>query len=440
MLRLLTAAALALIASRAHGADVTIQEVLLRAKPAVVMVVSEVAVEVTLSCTSGDVKFTPDPLREMSTGWFVAPSGWVVTNAHVVSAAHRPPEALLAEQGQKALRPGCRLGGVKAEPSILVILSNGLRLSATIAKYSPPLIGEAMSGQDLALLKLEAADMPSLSLGDSSAAKIGDGVHILGFPGVVVSHELLNASAKVEASVTHGAVSGFKQDKAGQPVVQTDAAAAWGNSGGPAVDDEGRVAGVLTLPAASSPEQAAAVQGFNFVIPAETVRGFLKDTPVKLDERSSFNTAWTTALRAFFAGNHPQAEKAFAEANRLLPELPDLKRLRAENTERIKNPPPRPFPWVPVVGAGIAVALVAAAGFLGHRWRRNRFRVKPAEVARWLESGEQPPVILDVRDTTTYTRSPVRIPNSLHIAPDNLRAGVSDHRIEPERTVVAYCT
>jgi hypothetical protein len=402
------------------------------------MVVSEVAAEVTLSCSSGDVKVTPDPLREMATGWFIAPSGWVVTNAHVVSAAHQPSEALLAEQSQNALRPGCHIGGVKAEPSISVILSNGLRLPATIAKYSPPFVGEAMSGRDLALLKLDAADMPSLSLGDSSALKIGDGLHILGFPGVVVSHELLNASAKVEASVTNGAVSGFKQDKNGQLVVQTDAAAAGGNSGGPAVDDEGRVVGILTLPPATSAEQA--VQGFNFVIPADTVRDFLKDTAVKLDERSNFNTAWATALREFFAGRHPQAEKALAEANRLLPELPDVKRLRAENEDRIKNPPPRPFPWALIVGAALAIALVGAGGILGQRWRRNRFRVRPTDVARWLESGPRPPVILDVRDTSTYARSPVRIPNSVHIAPDELRTGVADHRIEPERTVVAYCT
>src|SRR5437762_7505200 len=80
--------------------------------------------------------------------------------------------------------------------------------------------------------------MPTLSLADSANAQIGDKLHVLGFPGVVLSHELLNASARVEASVTSGAISGFKQDVQNRPVIQTDAPAAWGNSGGPARSEE----------------------------------------------------------------------------------------------------------------------------------------------------------------------------------------------------------
>src|SRR2546426_10583538 len=106
-----------------------------------------------------------------------------------------------------------------------------------------------MSGQDLALLKLEAADMPVLPLADSAQARIGDRLHIIGFPAVVLSHELLNSSAKMEASVTGGAISGFKQDRANQPVIQTDAPAAGGNSGGPAGEDpRGGGGGVAGLP------------------------------------------------------------------------------------------------------------------------------------------------------------------------------------------------
>src|SRR6266700_2989003 len=118
----------------------SVQEVLLRAKPAVALVVSEVAAEVTVTCRAGGKQqVSPAPFRETGTGWFINPNGW---------------------------------------------------LGATVSKYSPPVAGEAMSGRDLALLKLEAADMPALSLGDSSNAKSGDRIHILGFPGVVLTHEL----------------------------------------------------------------------------------------------------------------------------------------------------------------------------------------------------------------------------------------------------------
>ncbi len=417
----------------------SLQEVLLRAKPAVALVVSEVAAHVTVNCGGVVTTVEPAPLRETGTGWFVSPSGWLVTNAHVVSPAQHPPDWLNAEMAKSATRPGCRATDVKLEPSISVVLSNGIRMPATIAKYSPPIAGEGMSGRDLALLRLEAADLPALTLGDSGALQIGDPVHIIGFPGVVLTHELLNASAKVEASVTNGAVSGFKQDKSGQPVIQTDASAAGGDSGGPTIDDRGRVVGVLTFITQSGTDQGSIVQGFNFVIPAQAVKDFLAGTEVKLGEPSRFNRAWQAGLSDFFAGNHSRAGSALAEANRLMPELPDVMRVTRENDEKVKHPPPRPFPWTLVAASVTLVGLGAYAAMFVLRWRRNRFRIKPSELVRMIDSAE-PPVILDVRDAKTYERSPVRIPNSHHVTPQSLEATRPDLDIAPDRTLVAYCT
>ena len=417
----------------------SLQEVLLRAKPAVALVVSEVAAHVTVNCGGVVTTVEPAPLRETGTGWFVSPSGWLVTNAHVVSPAQRPPDWLNAEMAKSATRPGCRATDVKLEPSISVVLSNGIRMPATIAKYNPPIAGEGMSGRDLALLRLEAADLPALTLGDSGTLQIGDPVHIIGFPGVVLTHELLNASAKVEASVTNGAVSGFKQDRSGQAVIQTDASAAGGDSGGPTIDDRGRVVGVLTFITQSGSDQGSIVQGFNFVIPAQAAKDFLAGTEVKLDEPSRFNGAWQAGLSDFFAGNHSRAASAFAEANRLMPELPDVMRVTRENDEKVKHPPPRPFPWTIVAASVTLVGLGAYAAMSVLRWRRNRFRIKPSELVGMIDSAE-PPVILDVRDAKTYERSPVRIPNSRHVTPQSLEATRPDLDIAPDRTLVAYCT
>ena len=322
----------------------SLQEALLRAKPAVALVVSEVGGEVTVRCGAGaETTVTPPPFRETGTGWFVASAGWLVTNGHVVSPAHHPPEWLAREQTQKAIKQTCGgmagAGRAKLEPSISVLLANGVRMPAIVVKYSPPVAGEAMSGQDLALLKLEAADMPALPLADSAQARIGDRLHIIGFPGVVLSHELLNASAKMEASVTGGAISGFKQDRANQPVIQTDASAAWGNSGGPAVNDAGEVVGVLTFVTLSSDAQSNIVQGFNFVIPSAAVTKFLEGTPVPRGEPSRFNAAWHAGLRDHFAGNYRRARAELMEANRLLPDLPDVRRMTIENAERLKREP-----------------------------------------------------------------------------------------------------
>src|SRR5438093_3536715 len=450
MRKWIASALLLAVPGGAAAAAPSVQEVLLRAKPAVALVVSEVTAEITVACPGGGTQqVTPPPLRETGAGWFISPSGWVITNGHVVSSAHQAKQDIGRELLESAVRQACgdvndrvfaaavARAKTKVDPSISVILSNGMRLPATVAKYSPPVAGESMSGRDLALLKHETADMPTLTLGDSSSTKIGDKLYILGFPGVVLSHELLNASAKAEASVTNGAISGFKQDITNQPVMQTDAPAAWGNSGGPAVGSQGEVLGVLTFVTLESGAEGSIVQGFNFVIPSAAIREFLKGTEVRLDETSRFNVAWHAGLADYFAGNYARAEKHFAEANRLLPELPDVRRMTAE----AKNPPARPFPWRTVATVLTVAVLAAGSGLLGMRWKRNRFRIRPSEVMRLIEiSPEPPPIILDVRDRATYAKSPVKILDSRHITPEELQAGTSALDIEASRTVVAYCT
>jgi hypothetical protein len=328
---------------------------------------------------------------------------------------------------------------MRFERSISVVLANGRRLPAHVMKYSPPPAGSAMSGRDLALLKLEAEPVPTLPLGDSTKAKIGDRLHVIGFPNVVMSHELLNASARIEASVSGGAISGFKEDVNGQPVFQTDAPAAGGDSGGPVVNDRGEVMGVMTF-VSDATGGTATVQGFNFIIPSAAVRDFLKGTGVALGEPGKFSRAWAAGLATFFAGDYPGARPHLAEANRLVPDLPDVQRMTAENEERIKNPPPRRFPW------GTTGAVLTLLGALGCAvawmdwWKRNRFRVRPRDVARQLDTGETGPVILDVRDSDTYRKSPVRIPSALHVPAERLESGETTVPVDSNRAVVAYCT
>lgn len=465
----LTVVALLLIALHpviAHAQEPSLQrEVVLRAKPAVVVVVAEVGAEVTLRCGDADRTVRPTPYRESATGFLLSPRGWVITNGHVVYVAHEPPRRWMTSHLlEKAFRAECLpdllaarglAPGQKPEledslaravvsstppervtlaPAVSVVMQNGIRLDAKIAKYSPPPAGEAMSGRDLALLRVGATDLPTLPLGDAGRLNIGDRLTVIGFPGVVMSHELLRASAKVEASITHGAVSGFKQDRANQPVIQTDAAAEAGTSGGPVLDVGGRVVGVMT---SVTQGVGGAVQGFNFVIPATAVKEFLADTTVALDEPSRFNAAWHGGLTDFFSGRYSRAAPQLTEANRLFSGLPDVQRLTAENAVRQKTQPLLPWDWV---GSALVGLSLAGYGLLqGFRWRRNRFRISPSEVARLLE-GNEPPAIIDVREETAYDRSPVRIPRSLRVTVQDLRAKGKGPGIDPARMIVAYCT
>ena len=451
----------------------SVQETVLRAKPATVLVISEVAAEVSLNCGSGQQSITPPPFRETGTGWFIDPSGWVITNGHVVQPAYETPRWLVNQIAQRAVTTACLEGALKAAkmqpgerpeaedaikrklldqilptvkvnvtPQVSVVLSNGNRLKAEVKKYSPPVSAEpgAMSGRDLAILRVPEGNYPMLPLADSTAAQIGDSIRILGFPGVVLSHELLNQSASVEASVTNGAVSGFKQDRANHPVIQTDASAAWGNSGGPAINARGELLGVLTFVSLAPGPEGSIVQGFNFIIPAQAVRTFVKDTPVKIDDPGKFNPVWFAGLHDFFTEDFKDAVRRFEEADRILAGLADVKRMLGEARDKVKHPPPRPFPWFWVA---IGVTFLSAGGFGTQylvRWQKNRYRVGPSEVIKLLESGKQP-IILDARSEQAYDMNPIKIQGSIRLSPEDLkRDGVGSIDLDVTRPVVAYCT
>jgi S1-C subfamily serine protease len=446
---------------------ITVQEALQRAKPAVVLVVAEVASEVTLDCGSGPQKITPPVFRETGTGWFLDESGWLITNGHVVQPAHEPPRWLANQQAQRAVTTACLPGVLKRmglqpgdspereeaakrklldavlpttkvnlQPQIFVVTAKG-RLRAEVKKYSPPV--SEMSARDLALLKVPGEDFPVLALADPRAVQIGDPIHIIGFPGVVLSHELLSKSTMVEPPVTNGAVSAIQADASNNPLIQTDAPASWGNSGGPAVNSRGTVVGVLTFVSLAPGVDGGIVQGFNFVIPSAAVAEFVRDTPVKVNGASKFNDVWYAGLAAFYGEDYTGALRRFEEADKLHPNLPDVRRKLTEAREFVKNPPPKPFPWFWVA---VGVTLVSAGGFGGqwlHRWNKNRYRVQPFEVVRMMESGKAP-TILDARSADAYEKLPLKIPGSLRVAPEDLGGSLAGVDLDTTRPVVAYCT
>ncbi len=449
---------------------IPVQELVLRAKPAVALVTARVDAEATVNCGAGAITVKPAPFVETGTGWFIDGRGYLITNAHVVDPVHRLPpwvtqelkksavdeacvNPVLARQGlmrgqrpdfEDQIRRRVDMGGIRLKPlpQVTVLLSNGAMLPAEIKKFSAPLLLDAAgkpvadSGRDLALLRVKDGVYPALALDEN--VKIGDPVRIIGFPGVVLSHELLNKTAALEASVTTGAVSGLKQDAIGQDVIQTDASAAPGNSGGPAIGHGGTVVGVLTF-VSLSPSGGSIVQGFNFLIPSRDVKKFLQGTEVTKPGESPFNPIWAAGLNDLGNESFRSAAAKFVEANKLLPDLPDVKRALAEVEFKVKNPPPRPFPWAWVT---LGLALVSGGGYGAmwyHRWQRNRFRVKAGEVVKMMEAGVNP-LLLDVRQESAAKTAPLKIPGATYISPDALEQGQAGIEVDPTRTVVAYCT
>lgn len=170
-------------------------------------------------------------VQSLGSGFVVDPSGYIITNEHVVERA--------------------------ADLKIHVTMSDGKTYSARYITGDPEV--------DLALIKVEGEKaLPYISLDALSENLLGQTVLAIGNPlgyGIAVSRGILSANHR---SVTIGEVE-YKN------LVQTDAAINPGNSGGPLVDLSGRLVGVNSMKMAYTP-QGVPTQGLGFAIPGKTVR------------------------------------------------------------------------------------------------------------------------------------------------------------------------
>jgi rhodanese-related sulfurtransferase len=453
----------------------TIQEAILRAKPAVVLITARVDGDVELNCGQGPVIVSPAPFIETGTGWFVDGRGFLITNGHVVDPAYSLPPWVTHELKKTAIEQACVEPALKARglmrgnnptvedqirrdaneralstaklttrPQITVLLSNGAKLAAEVKKFSPPVVLDSSnrpipekSGRDLALLRVPDGVYPALGI-STRPVQIGDPVFVMGFPGVVLSHELLNKSAQFQATANSGTVSGYKQDAVGQDFIQTDAPAAHGNSGGPTVGADAQVVGVTT--AVSLSARGDVVQGFNFLIPAKDVLTFLKNTEVTKPGDSKFMPIWSSGVEALFAQRYSTAVSRLKEADRLIqPTLPDVKKALADAEFGVKNPPPQPFPWAWVTLGVTLVSVGIYGGMWGRRWWKNRYRILPAQVIGVIERGMSP-VLVDARTKTDYETSPLKLPSSVRLDPAEAEAGRINLDSEGKQMVVVYCS
>ncbi len=170
-------------------------------------------------------------LQSLGTGFLVDPSGYIVTNEHVVERA--------------------------ADLKIEVITNDNKSYKA---RY---ITGDAK--KDLAFIKIDSdKPLPFVSLHDISPNLLGQTV-------IVVGNALGYGS-----SISRGVLSGLKREITIQnndyhDLLQTDAAINPGNSGGPLIDLAGRLVGISSAKMAFTP-QGIPTQGLGFAIPADVVR------------------------------------------------------------------------------------------------------------------------------------------------------------------------
>ncbi|HYK20531.1 MAG TPA: trypsin-like peptidase domain-containing protein [Pyrinomonadaceae bacterium] len=161
------------------------------------------------------------PARGVGSGFIVSPKGYILTNYHVIEDATR----------------------------IIVGLQSGEKYRGTIVGFD--------NETDVAVIKIDPPkDLPTVTLGDSNAAQVGDWVLAMGSP------------FGLDQTVTAGIISKKERESpyfsVFQRFLQTDAAINRGNSGGPLVNMRGEVIGMNSQIATSTGDY----NGIGFALPA----------------------------------------------------------------------------------------------------------------------------------------------------------------------------
>jgi serine protease Do len=176
----------------------------------------------------------------LGSGFIIDPSGYIVTNNHVVGDAAK----------------------------VQVILQDKSRYTAKIVGRDPK--------TDLAVLKIKAdKPLPYVSFGDSSAAQVGDWVMAVGNPfglGGTVTTGIISARGR---DINEGPYDDF---------LQIDAPINRGNSGGPTFNLEGQVIGINT--AIYSPNGGSV--GIGFAVPSNAAKPIV----AQLEEHGKINRGW----------------------------------------------------------------------------------------------------------------------------------------------------
>ncbi len=303
----------------ADTAPTDMQKYALYSKPSVVRVVNEFHLHFTVD---GQPLVYDDAWS--GTGWFITPDGYIATNAHVADAGPgfddtNQKNAMIRELAVELKK---RIGDRKVEVAIgkldksgYVILPNGDHLN-----YEGKIIGVPNTGHDCAIIKVKTENAPALKIGDSSKSEVQDRIIAIGYPGLVddkVGGSKFDDKSHLEATITDGTIEAVKRTSEGDQILQISAPIFHGNSGGPAIDQNGAVVGLATFGAADSSEQRT-IQGFNFLVASSTLKDYVEKAKIENKEGDT-SARWRSGLDHYWANEYTAAIKDFEEVATLFP-------------------------------------------------------------------------------------------------------------------------
>jgi serine protease Do len=192
-------------------------------------------------------------IQSMGSGVIVSTDGYVITNVHVIEVADE----------------------------IMVTLNDGRQFEATLL--------EQVKGWDLALLKIEADNLPVAKFANSdSKLQIGQWAIAIGSP---FGYLLADTQPTVTVGVISALNRDIKQQQNGQTflgMIQTDASINPGNSGGPLINSDGEIIGINTF---IFTESGGSI-GLGFAVPVSRAKWIVDE----VRQFGRYRQAWTGVM------------------------------------------------------------------------------------------------------------------------------------------------
>lgn len=349
----------------------------------------------TYVTAAGGSRSVPVEITGVGSGFFVTPDGYIVTNAHVVSEEDKVLKQQIAQQAlgqllqqdladlQEEIGTVSDATKQKLQAAVIDFYSTNMAIGdikrevATLHGVGVPGVpvqsvptpvevlesglGSPIPGKDVAILKAQGDNFPTLPLGDDKALKTGEQIYPLGYPADATFFQAFDPSSISESSLTSGLVSAQKTMEGGWTAIQTDAAIRGGNSGGPALNTKGEVIGLSTFGLRDQATGASA-QGANFLVPTSIVKEFLTRTNVT-PSTGPVTEKWTEAVLLMEQGYYKAAQEKLNEVNALRPGMPWVQTaISTSQKEIMAGNDKTPNPIIPIAIGGGVVLLAALGG------------------------------------------------------------------------------
>jgi S1-C subfamily serine protease len=313
------------VAKGADGQKFTKEELVSLSRPAVVRIVQRVKGEITIkpfyldldkmtiAPGGGETRKIPVDDYLTGSGFIVSEDGYIMTNSHVISreeikkqyvmdaASSAIMDASLWYLGEnKDLDDPVKLEEYAKRISDYILKESIFNLQQDTVVLDPSSKSENIDelvaggfkikgisvndnydadGWDVALIKIDQDNLPALPLNQKASIKRGETIGVFGFPTTAE----FNDKSPLESTFSQGVISAIKDSENKDfNIIQTDAKISEGSSGGPLLNENGEVIGMITYQTSKADESGG--DNFAFAIPVDVLQEGIKKFNIEKTE------------------------------------------------------------------------------------------------------------------------------------------------------------